>query len=154
MVVAKNYSRNLLVTVGTTSFDQLIDAILNEIVLKSLLKAGYMNIRLQIGSAPEYIKAKARLASSTLSHITIEVFDYKPSLESDIEWADLVIGHAGAGTILDVLRGPVSGKGKLDRPALLIVSNDTLMNQHQSELVDILGNMRICAACSLGYAFL
>lgn len=141
----------LLVTVGTTKFDTLIEAILSEPVLKALIIAGYTEIRLQIGSAPETVREKARLLSSSLAHITLDVFDYKPSLELDIEWADLVISHAGAGTILDVLRGPMSVKGKLDRPALLIVSNDTLMNQHQSELVEELGELRVCAACSMRY---
>lgn len=54
-----------------------------------------------------------------------ELFDYRTSIEPYIDSADLVIGHAGAGTVLEVLR-----KGK----PLLIVINDHLMDNHQEEL--------------------
>lgn len=150
MAIAKHRNgRRLLVTVGTTQFDMLIEAILSDSVMQALTTSGYTDIRLQIGSALETVREKARFVSSALELVNLEYYDYKSSLESDIEWANLVIGHAGAGTILDVLRGPVSGKGNLIRPALLIVSNDTLMNQHQSELVEELGKLRVCAACTL-----
>jgi beta-1,4-N-acetylglucosaminyltransferase len=153
--------RHLLVTVGTTKFDALIDAIMRPSVKKVLLEAGYSEWRVQYGAASSNVKD--RLLAMHSDAPSISSFDYRPSLEDDIEWADLVIGHAGtilkisyrlkkslgAGTVLDVLRGPISGRGKARRPGLLIVCNDDLMDRHQSELADELSERKACAACSI-----
>ncbi len=150
MVGAIDRTKNLLVTVGTTKFDLLIDTILTEQVSRELLELGYTNWRLQIGKASIDVRTKIeqfKLAIS--SKIRVEVFEYKSSLEGDFEWSHLVIGHAGAGTILDALRGPSSGKGKSDRPFLLIVENETLMHGHQAELARELQRLNICASCTV-----
>jgi UDP-N-acetylglucosamine transferase subunit ALG13 len=36
--------------------------------------------------------------------LTIQTYQYKPSLRPDVDAADLVISHAGAGSILEALR--------------------------------------------------
>lgn len=61
------------------------------------------------------------------THHGIAVYSYpfKPTIEKDIEQAKLVIGHAGAGTTVEVLRS-----GKL----FIAVINPSLMNNHQVEL--------------------
>lgn len=59
--------------------------------------------------------------------IDIEIFKIKESIEHEICNADLVIGHAGAGTCLQTLK---AGK------KLVVVVNDELMDNHQMELAD------------------
>lgn len=57
--------------------------------------------------------------------ITVSSWSYKPSLAEDMESADLVVSHAGAGTCLEVLR--------LGKPLIVIV-NRSLLGNHQVEL--------------------
>ena len=71
----------------------------------------------------------------------MDVFEVKPSLESYFKNADLIISHCGAGTISEVL--------KLRKP-LVVVVNETLMHNHQTELATALaedGHL-LSATCS------
>uniref|UniRef100_A0A5S6R320 UDP-N-acetylglucosamine transferase subunit ALG13 n=1 Tax=Trichuris muris TaxID=70415 RepID=A0A5S6R320_TRIMR len=56
---------------------------------------------------------------------SVDIFRYKDSLSSCFEQADWVISHAGAGSCLEAL--------ELGKP-LLIVVNETLLDNHQTEL--------------------
>jgi len=60
------------------------------------------------------------------------IYDRKPSIQDDIDLASLVISHAGAGTILECL-----DQGK----KLIVVVNETLLGNHQSDLAQKLHNM-------------
>jgi beta-1,4-N-acetylglucosaminyltransferase len=102
---------SVLVTVGTTKFDSLIQAV-DDPAVQSLLKSlGYNEIICQIGTG-SYIPSLSN-------------FRLVPSLLPFIQDADLIISHGGAGTILESLR-----MGK----KLIVVTNTYLMNNHQSEL--------------------
>ena len=78
----------VFVTVGSTRFDALVQTVLSEDVLDVLHKKGYRRIVLQRGD-------------STLGEadggegMEIETWTFKPSIQADIERADLVISHAG-----------------------------------------------------------
>eukprot|EP00051_Salpingoeca_urceolata_P027162 m.480257 g.480257 ORF g.480257 m.480257 type:complete len:175 (+) comp21752_c0_seq1:70-594(+) len=112
--------RWVFVTVGTTSFDQLIDLV-NTRELQQVLRArGFVGIKVQLG------RGKAR-PSSHLSGFWVEWYDFKPSLAQDMGDASLVISHAGAGTVLECL--------EIQTP-LLVVINETLMGNHQLELAE------------------
>jgi len=123
----------VFVTVGTTRFDSLVSEVLKEAVIRELKLKGYDCIKIQSGKSvvPED------------HHITpnVEVYDYKPSLKEDIESADLVVSHAGAGTCLEVL-----GANK----PLIVVVNDQLMDNHQIELAEQLAKDNHCAHCVPG----
>lgn len=69
------------------------------------------------------------------SHGTVgmELIDYVPSIGPYLGKADVVISHAGSGTILEALRMDAS-----TRPKLIVVPNETLMDNHQTELAKAL----------------
>nr|CAG4652346.1 EOG090X0KOU [Triops cancriformis] len=119
---------NVFVTVGTTSFDSFIKAVLDENTLQVLKKLGYSNLTLQVGKGQE-----PRVSDVTGLRITW--YRFKPSIQADFESADLVISHAGAGSCLEALQ---AGK------RLLVVINESLMGNHQLELAEKL--------CELGHA--
>uniref|UniRef100_A0A2K6F8N7 UDP-N-acetylglucosamine transferase subunit ALG13 n=1 Tax=Propithecus coquereli TaxID=379532 RepID=A0A2K6F8N7_PROCO len=85
-------------------------------IIKSL---GYNRLILQIGRGmvvPEPFSTES---------FTLDVYRYKDSLKEDLQKADLVISHAGAGSCLETLE-----KGK----PIVVVINEKLMNNHQLEL--------------------
>eukprot|EP00076_Gallus_gallus_P015173 XP_015134150.1 putative bifunctional UDP-N-acetylglucosamine transferase and deubiquitinase ALG13 [Gallus gallus] len=111
--------KTVFVTVGTTSFDELIAAVSSPAAEQVLRSRGCRQLVLQIGRgalqpAPQYGPAFVR-----------DVFRFKESLAEDLRRADLVISHAGAGSCLETLE-----EGK----PLLVVINEKLMDNHQLEL--------------------
>lgn len=111
--------KTVFVTVGTTRFDELIESITSPENIQTLKDRGYERLVLQVG------KGSLLPTADSCPHITLEAYRFKSSIADDIEQADLVISHAGAGSCLETL-----GAGK----PLLVVVNDTLMDNHQLEL--------------------
>ena len=64
--------------------------------------------------------------------IEIDIFDYDINLDDIIAKWSMVIGHCGAGTVTGVLS---AGKH------MVWVINETLMDNHQTELADKLAEM-------------
>ncbi|KAI0035042.1 glycosyltransferase family 28 C-terminal domain-containing protein [Vararia minispora EC-137] len=119
----------VFVTVGSTRFDRLVQWIVWDKVLDVLRDNGYTDVVIQCGSMG-FQRLPGNGATSFESRgCNIQVYRFKPSLEQDYDAADLVISHAGSGTILDVLRKP--------KPLIAIV-NDSLLDNHQKELADAL----------------
>jgi beta-1,4-N-acetylglucosaminyltransferase len=140
--------RRILVTVGSTGFDALISVVTSWSFLLSIARLGYYHISIQYGNShtvfqpghdiPKQVSIKhmeddlivMRLPSHLLSHtkdvdLYIQGYSYCIGLMKEIQQSDLVISHAGSGTILDVLR--------CGRP-LIVVPNRQLMDNHQLEL--------------------
>ncbi|KAM6061239.1 UDP-N-acetylglucosamine transferase subunit ALG13-like [Chlamydotis macqueenii] len=111
--------KSVFVTVGTTSFDDLIVTISSPAAIKVLHSRGYEKLVLQVGRG-----AVLPELPSTLP-MAVDVFRFKDSLDEELRRADLVISHAGAGSCLETLE-----KGK----PLIVVINEKLMNNHQLEL--------------------
>ncbi|KAM6143567.1 UDP-N-acetylglucosamine transferase subunit ALG13 isoform 2-T2 [Erethizon dorsatum] len=127
----------VFVTVGTTSFDELVARVSAEESLHIFKSLGYSRLTLQIGRGtvvPE---------SFCTESFTLDVYRYKDSLQEDLQRADLVISHAGAGSCLETLE-----KGK----PLVVVVNEKLMNNHQLELAKQLhkeGHLFYCTCSTL-----
>lgn len=120
----------VLVTVGTTRFDALVTRIYSEEFQASAESMGVVEIVLQHGQSP---------IPNSDSKVRPEA--YISDMESCIQTADIVIGHAGSGTVLDVLRGPIFDHATRHIPKLILVPNQELMDNHQQELAHRLQNM-------------
>lgn len=115
-----NFS-NIFVTVGTTKFDDLINVINSKEFANTLNEFKCKKLTLQVGRG-----TRPDLTSHNYFHgIELEVYGLKPTILPDIQAANLVISHAGAGSCIEVLSA-----GKL----LIVVVNDSLMDNHQIEL--------------------
>ncbi|XP_041076467.1 UDP-N-acetylglucosamine transferase subunit ALG13 homolog isoform X3 [Polyodon spathula] len=129
--------KSVFVTVGTTSFDELISCVTSEDVIQALRELGYGRLVLQIG------RGAVQPVPYSSAQFTLEVFRYKDSITEEIRTANLVISHAGAGSCLETL-----GAGT----PLLVVVNDQLMNNHQLELARQLhqdGHLYYCTCRTL-----
>lgn len=90
--------KTVFVTVGTTEFDSLIRTIDNPSMYEMFARAGFSRLVIQKGRG-QYEPLQRTSAPNSLA---IDVYRFKPSITADIACADLVIGHAGAGTVLEV----------------------------------------------------
>ncbi|KAF9982971.1 N-acetylglucosaminyldiphosphodolichol N-acetylglucosaminyltransferase catalytic subunit alg13, partial [Modicella reniformis] len=111
-------------TVGSTRFDKLVNAISSPALLQLLHSLGYTQLIIQHGKSP-IATDDLTITTTTNTGIQVETYDYKPSLREDMERANLIISHAGSGSILEALR--------LNKK-LIVVVNEDLMDNHQLEL--------------------
>jgi beta-1,4-N-acetylglucosaminyltransferase len=132
--------KTVFVTVGSTKFEQLIDAILQPNILKLFKSFSYSKIILQVGNGKhdndELLNFKENQFNSQTGpeirrayreKMEIVAYRYKSSIKEDITEADLVISHAGAGSVMETLEA---------NKKLIVVINETLMNNHQLELAE------------------
>ncbi|MGL4800922.1 MAG: PssE/Cps14G family polysaccharide biosynthesis glycosyltransferase [Cetobacterium sp.] len=98
----------IFVTVGTTPFESLIKYIDTNIKNHELIA--------QI-STGKYIPKK------------MESFDYKENIENYYKWADLIITHAGAGSVYKLLE-----MGK----RIVVIPNIERLDNHQLELANFI----------------
>ena len=79
------------VTVGSTKFDGLIDAISSEDFLTRLSASGYTRLIIQYGNS----KLHQSFRNGTSYGVEITAWPFKPNLSEEYRAADLVISHAG-----------------------------------------------------------
>ncbi|XP_004516873.1 uncharacterized protein [Cicer arietinum] len=120
--------RVVFVTVGTTCFDALVRAMDSENVKKELLAKGYTHLLIQMGRG-SYVPTKSEGEGS----LSVDHFTFSSSIADHLRSASLVISHAGSGSIFETLR--------LRKP-LIVVVNEDLMDNHQSELAEELANRK------------
>lgn len=129
-------SLSALVTVGTTQFPSLTNHIAKPATLQSLFALGITSLQIQHGTAPII------LPPPSTSHPTLSAFPSTPNLSTYLANADIVIAHAGAGTITESVAL---------QKRLLVVVNDTLMHNHQTELADAMARLGCCVVTSAGH---
>ncbi|KAM0789224.1 hypothetical protein ACM66B_000067 [Microbotryomycetes sp. NB124-2] len=139
-----------VLTVGSTEFTPLVRSFLSLDTLKLLHALGVTSIVAQVGnsSLPPGItlgtidKAIRLNKNSSDSSVHVTVLDFTSQIEKLVAQADIVVSHAGAGSILSAIR-PLSisrtdstqHKSTADK-ILIIVPNSTLMDSHQTDLAD------------------
>jgi len=129
------------VTVGTTKFDALIQAVDTPEVAAAILDRGYDRLVMQVGDGaykPRVLVPAGEGSAMSTGGLHVEHFDYAPGLAQHIDGAALVISHAGAGSLFEAL---AAGK------KVVAVPNSLLMHNHQAELAEHLAAMGCCAAC-------
>ncbi|XP_028752492.1 UDP-N-acetylglucosamine transferase subunit ALG13 homolog [Neltuma alba] len=120
--------RVVFVTVGTTSFDTLVKAVDSSTVKQELFTRGYTHLLVQMGRG-SYVPTKSEGGSS----LAVDYFTFSSSIADHLNSASLVISHAGSGSIFETLR--------LGKP-LIVVVNEDLMDNHQSELAEELADQK------------
>ncbi|XP_072992669.1 uncharacterized protein [Typha latifolia] len=123
-----NERRTVFVTVGTTCFDALVKAVDSKQVREALSQKGYTDLLIQMGRGT-YIPSKV----SGNESLSMDYFTFSPSIANYLRSASLIISHAGAGSIFETLR--------LGKP-LIVVVNEDLMDNHQSELAEELADRK------------
>jgi beta-1,4-N-acetylglucosaminyltransferase len=129
---------NVFVTVGTTEFAGLINVVFfSERFVAALRAQGCKSITVQIGRGE--IEPEDKVARLYESYgIKFDWYRFKPTLIDDFKSANLIISHAGAGTVLEVLR--------LQNKKLIICVNNSLQENHQCELADALSEAQYCVS--------
>ncbi|MGL6315413.1 PssE/Cps14G family polysaccharide biosynthesis glycosyltransferase [Vibrio sp. WXL103] len=112
---------NILVTVGTTAFDELIKK-----VDDLFSKVEEVNVIAQVS------------ASSKYSPKHLKSFTFSSDFQAYVNSADLVITHAGAGSVYSMLE---NGK------KLVVVPNLTRADNHQIELARYVHDNRFAISC-------
>ena len=107
----------LFVTVGSTMFADLTSKVLSPEFIKLLHELNFTHLRIQAGSTP--------VAPVSNDLINIHVYSYKSSIIEDMKDAFMIISHAGSGSILEAL---------YLQKKLLVIVNESLMDNHQNEL--------------------
>lgn len=115
--MAKN--KRVFVTVGTTQFNDLIEIVSSSEILEILSQLGYTEIQFQTGAGI--------INKTSHPNLTLLYDKYFEDFGKQIDLADLIISHAGAGTCLEVLR---------KHKPLIVVINESLMDNHQTELAE------------------
>ncbi|KAG3111637.1 hypothetical protein PI124_g6342 [Phytophthora idaei] len=116
------------VTVGTTKFDALVAALDTDACLSALVARGFTSLRMQIGHGEH-------LPRATFPGLTLSFYRHDPQYKRDVAEADLIISHAGAGSIMD---------GLALKKKLVVVVNTALMDNHQAELAEAMADQKFC----------
>jgi len=126
-----------LITVGTTNFDALMRSLFEqkELFATGLKKQNISSLTLQIGGTSTLNKDSdfkpliKELKKQKITCNVVEMLDHG-GFSQELSKATWVIGHAGAGTVLETLDL---------KKRLIIVPNRSLMDDHQMELTEALG---------------
>ena len=117
--------KQLLITVGTTKFEKLIENIDKDDFYKMAIQHGFNKIIIQKGTG-EYIPKNY---TKYEKDINVQVSTILKNFENVIKSSELIISHGGAGIILESLR---------NKKKVIVCVNDLLMDNNQVELASSL----------------
>lgn len=129
----------IFVTVGTTEFDDLIRTIDSDSFVRYLQEVRCCRLIIQYGRGtyePSHLKDMCEQ-----NKISCDAYRFKPTLDQDMRQADLIISHCGAGSILEAVKY---------KKELLVVVNESLQDNHQTELADAMSEMGYCMSTTPG----
>lgn len=136
--------KTAFVTVGTTKFAALVDAVDDPAFERALLARGYTRLAVQAGAGaaarpPRRLLPNGATSGVTKGGLTVDWFDYAPSLVDFFATAALAVSHSGAGSLFEALAAGC---------AVVAVPNAALMHNHQAELADALAGERVLVAAT------
>ena len=114
-------TKQFLITVGTTKFENLIKNIDKNEFYETIIKHNFNKLIIQKGTG-EYIPKQHEKYKNK---IDIQICTILNNFENIIKQSDLIISHAGAGILLESLK---------NKRNVIVCVNDTLMDNHQIEL--------------------
>ncbi|KAK4702614.1 hypothetical protein P7C70_g3604, partial [Phenoliferia sp. Uapishka_3] len=128
----------VILSVGSTSFPSLVNNFISQPSLDALAQLNPTTVTIQLGT---------QQLPSTLPKTPFKLIMkfFMPDLEQQIANANLVITHAGAGSILSFIRS--NSETTPTKRTLIIVPNDTLMDSHQADLADEMHNKGWAVVC-------
>lgn len=133
--MTNNNDKQILVTVGTYFFDDLIKAIDQDEFYETAIKNGINKIIIQKGIGGSYIPINYKKYESKLNIVIGDLFK---QFESLIKSSELVISHGGAGNILETLK---------NKKKIIVCINQKLMDNHQIELATSLEDKNYIIYC-------
>lgn len=113
------------------AFDDLVRGVLDRPVLDALRQSKCVELIVQYGHAEKLFNQLAAKVPSEQG-LSVSGFSIKSDIRDQVKAVDLVISHAGTGSIMDALR---------ENKKLVVVSNNALMNNHQQEIAQQFGQM-------------
>lgn len=152
---------SVLITTGATvTFTSLIKTVLTIDFINNLIKSGVTKLIIQYGNEIKNLKHisaqyfQTQLQSSNIvkyfkfdvsddlnriimqnNSFKIVAFAYDANIVNVIHESDVVISHAGTGSIIDTLRS---------NKKLIVVPNDKLMDNHQLEIANEFTKLNYC----------
>lgn len=133
--MSSSSGKKLFITVGTTEFDELVKVVDTLEFLETASASGFGKLILQHGRGT--YEPQILIKEDHGLKIDVEVYRFKPTLDDDMSSADLIISHCGAGSILEAVK---NGKD------LIVVVNNTLQGNHQTELADAMSSAGYCTS--------
>lgn len=92
---------SVLVTVGSTGFDLLVQAVISDAFLDAIRSKGFARLTVQCGNSRTSHETAMNgndHHSFTSRGIDIELWRYKPSIQAEMRNSDIIISHAGTWT--------------------------------------------------------
>ncbi|CAH2352725.1 UDP-N-acetylglucosamine transferase subunit Alg13p [[Candida] railenensis] len=148
----------LILTGATVTFRSLIDQVTSKEFITDISKAGISKLFIQYGNESAnksqiYFESSIKksgllyentdgIYNSKSGSLQILAFPFSSDISGEyIEQVDIVVSHAGTGSIIDVL--------KLDKP-LIVVVNESLMDNHQVDVANEFKKLNYCtiSTCS------